>query len=245
MIRYFAVRLLSIFVAMLTHLALPAFAQVAASPAPTPTAIPAATQPGYLVVIGRTLDRPKLMNYSAALPSIYAETGGRYIGIGRAGGGAMCLYGLCEGRSVVIARWADQRSIEAFWWGENYRKAVRLRDNAGVFTVVGLRGHADVAPFESGALLLATLSDTAVSPKVDVWLAAATKAGGRSLAPMVAEAVRPLEGDALYRRVALISFESKEKREAFVASEANQIMLKAAQQVSLLSMMAIDAPLAR
>ncbi len=216
---------------------MPAFSQTSISSAGT------ASTPGYLVVIGRTLDRTKLMAYSAALPPIYAETGGHYIGLGRPGGGVMCVYGLCEGRSVVIARWADAEGIDAFWWGEKYRKAVRLRDNAGGFTVVGLKGISDVAPFEPGALLLATFSGAFASPAVDSWVSAAEKAGAKLLAPIAPNALMPLEGDALYSRIALLSFEAKEKRDAFVAGETNQALIKSGQ--SLMSMLAIDALLAR
>jgi uncharacterized protein (DUF1330 family) len=220
-------------------------ASLAATAQPAPTsASQASAAPGYLLVLGRSLDRPKIIAYSAALPPIYAETGGRYIGLGRPGAGVACIYGLCEGRSAVIARWDDQRSITAFWWGENYRKAVKLRDAAGAFTVVGLKGFADVTPYtSSGALLIATAASA--TPNQQTWLDAAAKAGARLLAPFTTDAVIPLEGDALYNRVALLSFESVAKRDAFIASDITKEFQKSASMTSmtsLLSMIAVDAP---
>jgi uncharacterized protein (DUF1330 family) len=213
----------------------PAYAQ-------TPTSV-AASAPGYLIVLGRSTDRAKIIAYSATLPPIYAQTGGRYIGIGRPGGGVSCLYGLCEGRSAVIAYWRDEASINKFWWGDAYRQAVRLRDNAGVFTVVGMKGFADVAPFESsGALMIATMSGAAESGAAQAWVNAATEAGGKLLAPITPAALIPLEGDALYNRLALINFPSKEKRDLFAASEATKALIKNSTAQQLISLIAIDSP---
>jgi uncharacterized protein (DUF1330 family) len=219
----------------------------AASPlfAAEPSAsVPPATEPGYLLVLGRSLDRTKIMAYSAALPAVYAETGGRYIGLGRPTSGVTCVYGLCEGRSAVIARWDDHRSVAAFWWGESYRKAVRLRDAAGAFTIVGIKGISGATPFAPpGALLIATAAATL--PNEQTWLASATKSGARLLAPFTVDAVTPLEGDALYNRVALLSFESQSARAAFIASDATKEFIKSASGTSLASLIAliaVDAP---
>lgn len=73
--------------------------------------------------------------------------------------------------------------------GRKYRKAVRLRDNAGAFTIVGLKGINDVAPFEPGALLLATFSGVSVSARIDTWTGLAAKAGAKLLASIVPEAL--------------------------------------------------------
>ena len=202
--------------------------------------------PGYLLVLGRSTDRAKIIAYSSQLPPIYAATGGRYIGQGRPGGGVTCVYGMCEGRSSVIAQWADAKSIEAFWWGDAYRKVVPMRDGAGVFTVVGIKGAADVQPFTAGALLIATVNANAAGSNLtatQTWLAAASAdSGARLLAPFTSAAVIPLEGDALYNRVALLSFESKEKRDTFAVSESTQALIKHALPQSLISIIAVDAP---
>jgi uncharacterized protein (DUF1330 family) len=205
------------------------------------TSLAAWAEPGYLLVIGRTLDRQKVMAYSATLPPIYAESGGKYIGIGRPGGGVTCLHGLCQGRSVVVATWADVKAVTQFWWGEKYRKVVPLRDGAGVFTVVGITGVDGVTAYPGGALLIATATgnDDADLKK---WTDAAVSSGARLLSPLTTTAVAPLEGDALYSRVALLSFDSKDKRDAYAAGGLTQEFAKKALGSTLIAIVAVDAP---
>ena len=198
--------------------------------------------PGYLLVLGRSTDRAKIIQYSMTLPPIYAATGGRYIGIGRPGGGVTCLAGLCEGRSAVVATWADDKKISAFWWGEAYRQAVKLRDNAGVFTVVGLKGQANVTPFEGGALLVANFAVATEPASALAWLASAAEGGARLLVKPETTAFTPLEGDALYNRVALVSFASKDARDKFAAAEATKALIKNSTGTSLIALIAIDEP---
>jgi uncharacterized protein (DUF1330 family) len=218
---------------------------LAQSQTPTQAGTDAAA-PGYLIVLGRSFDRNKIIAYSATLPPIYAETGGRYIGQGRPGAGVTCLYGLCEGRSAVVAFWPEQKGIEAFWWGEAYRKAIRLRERAGVFTVVGLKASVNVAPYNAGALLIGAMSLPATGlpdrGPAQPWIDAATAVGARLLAPFSSAAVTPLEGDALYNHVALLSFESKEKRDAFATSAATKSLLAAGPPSFVVSIIAVDAP---
>lgn len=197
---------------------------------------------GYLLVLGRSTDRAKIIQYSMTLPPIYAATGGRYIGIGRPGGGVTCLYGLCEGRSAVVARWADEKSVSAFWWGDAYRQAVKLRDNAGVFTVVGLKGVANMTPFEGGALLVVTLGGAMEPTGLTPWLASAAESGARLLSAPQTSVLTPLEGDALYNRVAMLSFASKEARDKFAVADATKLLIKNTTAQSLIAMLAIDAP---
>jgi uncharacterized protein (DUF1330 family) len=205
---------------------------------------PQQTSPGYLLVLGRSMDRAKIIQYSMTLPPIYAATGGRYIGIGRPGGGVTCISGLCEGRSAVVATWADDKKISQFWWGDAYRQAVKLRDNAGVFTVVGLKGNANTTPFEGGALLVASFAGVAESASAAAWLAAAADSGAKLLVSPETTALTPIEGDALYSRVALLSFASKEARDKFAAVEATKTLIKNSAGISLLALIAIDAPVA-
>ena len=202
--------------------------------------------PGYLLVLGRSTDRPKIIAYSSQLPPIYSATGGRYIGQGRPGAGAVCVYGFCEGRSAVIAHWADYKKIDAFWWGEAYRKVGPMRDGAGVFTVVGVRGVADVQPFSAGALLISTMNSNSTGSNLapaQTWLTTAiASAGARLLTPFSNGAITSLEGDALYNTVALLHFESKEKRDAFTASESTQTFIKNMPPLSLIAIIGVDSP---
>jgi uncharacterized protein (DUF1330 family) len=108
-----------------------------------------------------------------------------------------------------------------------------------------LRGIADVAPFDPpGALLLATMAGNAESAAATTWLAAAKEVGGRLLAAVDPASVMPLEGDALYNRLALLSFVSPTKRNEFIASTATQTFIKSSTPLSLIAMIAVDAPAA-
>jgi uncharacterized protein (DUF1330 family) len=205
---------------------------------------------GYLLVLGRTLDRPKLIRYSMTLPPIYAASGGRYIASGRPGSGIRCITGLCEGRSAVVAYWESASAVSEFWWGSAYRQAVPLRDRAGVFTVVGLQGNAmtrsDAQPHPTpGAMLIALTSGDAIEPAVAAWLIAAQSAGARSLVPYARSSVSPLEGDALFDRTLMLSFASPDVRDRFADSVATKDFIRAGNvgtNMPLLALIAIDAP---
>lgn len=205
---------------------------------------------GYLLVLGRTLDRPKLIRYSMTLPPIYAASGGRYIATGRPGSGIRCITGLCEGRSAVVAYWESASAVSEFWWGSAYRQAVPLRDGAGVFTVVGLQGNSvtrsDAQPHPTpGAMLIALTSGDAIEPAVAAWLIAAQSAGARSLVPYARGSVSPLEGDALFDRTLMLNFASPDVRDRFADSTATKDFMRAGNvgaSMSLLALIAIDSP---
>jgi uncharacterized protein (DUF1330 family) len=198
--------------------------------------------PGYLLVVGRAFDRDRLAKYSAALPPIYKQAGGAYIGLGRSGAGFKCLHGPCEGRSAVVAHWASYSGVETFWWGARYREAVHLRDRAGAFTVVGLRGVAGAAPVPSGALLLATFGESTDSALTRSWLNSAAEKNAVLLTALASSAVVPLEGDAPFNGVVLLSFTSVDDRDAFVAGRSTAELVNAAKSVSLHTLAAINAP---
>lgn len=223
-------------------------APTSAAPVVPPTQ--AAPTSGYLLVLGRTLDRPKLIRYSMTLPPIYAASGGRYIATGRPGSGIRCITGLCESRSAVVAYWESPSAVNEFWWGSAYRQAVPLRDRAGVFTVVGLQGHlvsqTDAQPFPApGGLLVALTNGDTGQAGASAWLAAAQAAGGRSLVPFERASVSPLEGDALFDRALLLSFASNELRDRFAENSATKDFIRASTggpSVFLLALIAIDTP---
>jgi uncharacterized protein (DUF1330 family) len=224
----------------------------APSAAPATTQAAAAPASGYLLVLGRTLDRPKLIRYSMTLPPIYAASGGRYIATGRPGSGIRCITGLCEGRSAVVAYWENASAVSEFWWGSSYRQAVPLRDRAGVFTVAALKGQvvsrADAQPHPTpGAFALALTNGDAGQAPASTWLAGAQAAGGRSLVPFERASVSPLEGDALFDRALLLSFASAELRDRFLESSATKDFIRLSSggpSIFLLALIAIDAPAA-
>jgi uncharacterized protein (DUF1330 family) len=183
----------------------------------------AAAGPGYLVVIGKGTDRERMIAYSRALPPVYAKAGGRYLAIGGPGRGVEWLAGPWRDRSLVLARFDGVPQVLAFWWGDEYRAAVRLRDRAGQFTVVAVPGAADdaanAAPPSAVYVVEATVTRdadayAAYRRAFETLLAAH---GGRVLASGEPGAYTALEGDPLYDRIALAMLPSRAALDALLA----------------------------
>lgn len=110
--------------------------------------------PGYLLVLGHSLDMAKMAAYSAALPPIYKQYGGFYLGIGGPGRGVELLEGGWFDHSMVLARFASKADIPKFWWSPEYTKAKELRSGAGVFNVFALNGNTHEAPLGQPSFLV-------------------------------------------------------------------------------------------
>lgn len=191
----------------------------------------AADAPAYLVVMGKGTDRDRMGAYSRALPPVYAKAGGRYLAIGGPGRGVEWLAGPWRDRSLVLARFDALPGVTAFWWGEDYRQAARLREGAGQFTVVAVPGVPDDetrntpgagardAPADAVYLVEATVTRdadayAAYRAAFETLLAAH---GGRVLAPGEAGAYTALEGDPLYDRIAIAYLPTRAAFEAWRA----------------------------
>lgn len=182
--------------------------------------------PAYLLVIGRTLDRAQMGAYAAALAPIYAANQGGYVGLGRPGAGASCLEGPCQERSVILARFASGAGLDGFWWGQDYRRTIRLRDRAGVFDVVAIAGAPAIDPFPgaaSGHVVLLLGPTAGLDARAAAFKAAAAQAGGRVIADA---APAPLEGDQPWAQAIIASFPTVEAREAFLAGRIARNLAK-------------------
>ncbi|MBL8631025.1 MAG: DUF1330 domain-containing protein [Rhodospirillaceae bacterium] len=102
--------------------------------------------PGYLLVIGHSLDMAKMAQYSAALPPIYQKFGGFYLGIGGPGRGVELLEGAWFDHSMVLAQFAHKTDIPQFWNSPDYTQAKQLRKGGGVFNVFAMSGNEHAAP---------------------------------------------------------------------------------------------------
>lgn len=102
--------------------------------------------PGYLLVLGHSLDPPKMAIYSAALPPIYKKFGGHYLGIGGPGRGVELLEGAWFDHSAVLARFAAPDDPSKFWYSPEYTEAKKLRVGAGTFNVLTFAGNEHEAP---------------------------------------------------------------------------------------------------
>jgi uncharacterized protein (DUF1330 family) len=183
--------------------------------------------PGYLIVVGKTTDRAKIGAYAAALPPIYASHNAYYAAIGGAGRGVTWLEGPWQDRSLIFARFPSRSEIDAFWWGEPYRAAIRKRDNAGVFSVLALSGD---VPFEAegagkGYLIVMTATKDASEQQAQRSANAAaelirtvTSSGGLILAAKDKTQFTALEGDTLFDRVVIAAWPSLAARDTYLAS---------------------------
>lgn len=207
--------------------------------APASAQTPAPESAGYLVVVGKTLDREKMGAYARALAPIYQKLGGHYVGAGGPGRGVTCLMGPCQGRAAVVARLDRASAVQQFWWGEDYRQAIRIRDRAGIFTVWGIESE-QARPFEGPETGLLLLVRMAPDPAISTAFADAAQAAGARIAiAATGDAMIPLEGDAFAAGLTLASFETKAAREAFLNTRAARRLGKLDEGAILL---AIDAP---
>ncbi len=237
-------RILAAFTAVAAGLlaagALPMNEAAAAPAAPAP----AAAGPGYLVVIGKGTDRERMMAYSRALPPVYAKAGGRYLAIGGPGRGVEWLDGPWRDRSLVLARFDGLPQVLAFWWGDDYREAVRLRERAGQFTVVAVPGAPDDAARDAPAAAV-YLVEATVTRDADAH-AAYRRAfgtllaahGGRVLTAGDAGGYTALEGDPLYDRMALAMLPSRAALDAMLA-DPRAAELRALRERGGLSLLAV------
>lgn len=154
---------------------------------------------GYLLVMGSFTDMAKRAAYSAALPPIYAQHGGRYLGVGGPGRGVEVLAGNWVPRGVVFALFGEPTAVQSFWDSPEYRAAVELRRGAGSFDVLRLAGATPASePGQKVYLLEFIAAAPAADPSAYRAAVTATAAahGGRVLVDMPAAATMRLEGEA-------------------------------------------------
>ncbi|MCB2109365.1 MAG: DUF1330 domain-containing protein, partial [Rhodobacteraceae bacterium] len=110
--------------------------------------------PGYLLVLGHSLDREKMAAYSAALPPIYKKYGGFYIGIGGPGRGVELLEGAWFDHSMVLARFGAAADVLKFWHSPEYAEAKKIREGAGTFNVFCIKGNGTEPPLGQPCFLV-------------------------------------------------------------------------------------------
>jgi uncharacterized protein (DUF1330 family) len=201
----------------------------------------------YILVVGKTTDRAKIGAYAASLPSIYASLDAYYVAIGGAGRGVTWLEGPWKDRSLILGKFPSRAAVDAFWWGEPYRAAIRKRDNAGVFSVVTLNG---IAPLQyegaNAAFLIVMTAPRDGSPNQlrRSELAAATlrsgveASGGQMITPVAQGQFTSLEGDTVFDRFAVAAWPTIAARDAYLASRLGK---RAAQLRAGLGMSAVAA----
>jgi uncharacterized protein (DUF1330 family) len=186
-----------------------------------------AERPGYLLVIGKATDREKLRSYASALPPIYASHNAYYLAIGGAGRGVTWLEGPWQDRSIIFAKFPSRGEVDAFWWGEPYREAIKKRSNAGAFSVVALQGMApspQEGP-ETGYLIVMTAPRDARPAQIAISNTAAQlfqrgveASGGALLTSNIAGNFTAMEGDTVFDRFTIAAWPSLAARDAYLSS---------------------------
>jgi uncharacterized protein (DUF1330 family) len=206
-------------------------------------------KPGLLLVVGKTTDRGKIGGYAAALPPIYAANNAYYLAIGGAGRGVRWLEGPWTDRSIILAKFPNRNGVDAFWWGEPYRAAIRKRDNAGVFSVVAQEALAPLA-FEgadTGYLIVMTARRDASQTQQTRSAQAAqsltqgvTRYGGVMVTSHEVSAFTTMEGDNVFDRICVAAWPSKAARDAYLQSPQSRRAARLRAQLGLSVVAAAD-----
>ncbi len=91
----------------------------------------------FMIVQAHITDRNKFVAYTAVVPALVAQFGGRYLVLG---GHTTALEGRWPDCKTVVSEWPDRASAQRFWDSPEYRAAARLREGAGDFTIVLVDG---------------------------------------------------------------------------------------------------------
>lgn len=205
--------------------------------------------PGYLLVVGKTTDRAKIGAYAAALPPIYASHDAYYLSIGAGGRGVTWLEGPWQDRSIILAKFPSRAHIDAFWWGEAYRIALKKRDNAGVFSVAALEAATPLR-FEgagTGFLIVMTASrdrspsQLALSQQAALALRQGVEqSGGHLLTSNEAGHYTSMEGDTVFDRFTVAAWSTKAARDAYLTSAAGRSTARLRRKLGLSAVASAD-----
>jgi uncharacterized protein (DUF1330 family) len=131
-----------------------------------------ASRPALLIVLGRIQDRVRFVDYTQALPPVYAQYGGSYLALAPAPN-VHVQYSEqpWPASSVVLSLWPTVERLRQFWNSPEYRSVAQLRAGTGEF-MVGMLPLQRPQPALSGALLELSLDPRGVANDADRVLAA-------------------------------------------------------------------------
>lgn len=180
--------------------------------------------PGFLFVNATVTDIEKLGQYGRALPPVYAKHEGKYVIFGGIGRGVEVLAGTPTHESLIFARFSSLAAVETFWWSDDYRAVVPLREGAGRFDVLGIEGTgAEPYQAENGVqpAYLFTLVKVKDQEKTGAYMEAmgdfATSAPNRLIALARPASLTVLEGPKADYAVEISSWPSMAAIKEFVA----------------------------
>ncbi len=219
---------------------------VVASGAHAQPAATEAARPGFLLVMGTVTDREALARYAVTLPAIYAQYGGRPIANGRVGARVRVLEGQFSQQSIVLSKFASIDGPNTFWWSPEYRRSAGLREGAGAFTVLKLKGMpGDLSMPEGKPAYLISIANLRDREKLEPYGAAALPlvkaAGGRFLSAGGRKDIELLEGEFGNLGVNLLQFPSIEALRRFYEDPAYQKIIPIRQSAGDYVLLEVDA----
>ncbi|MDX2143465.1 MAG: DUF1330 domain-containing protein [Rhodospirillaceae bacterium] len=217
-----------------------------AAPAPAPDA----PRPGYLFVMGTSTNPEKIAAYARTLAPIYEKFQGYYIASGGVGRGVTVLEGTYPHTSLLIAKFPAVDGPNAFWWSPEYRAAVELRQGAGTFNVLKLKGSpGDVGKPEGRPAYLISIAEIKypekLKPYVEVARPLLNTYGGRFISGGGRKDIELLEGEFGNKTVNVVQFPSLEALRKFYNDPGYQKVIPVRQSAGDYIVLEADSPAPR
>ena len=167
--------------------------------------------PGYLLVLGHSIDGEIMAKYNNALPPIYEKYGGVYLGLGAPGRGVEHLEGQWFDHSLMLAQFGKTDDISRFWYSTEYEEAKKLRKGGGEFNVFKIAGNEHAAPHGEPAFLISIHRVFDADKYVPLAKAEEEKLTNRNIPYLIKttyEQTERLEGDIVDHDFSVIAFPS-------------------------------------
>lgn len=174
--------------------------------------------PGYLLVIGHSINGEIMAGYNNVLPPIYEKFGGFYLGLGAPGQGVEHLEGDWFDHSLMLARFNNPDDVTGFWYSPEYEEAKKLREGGGDFNIFRLFGNEHEAPLGDPAFLISFYRLTNESKYASYAKAEEEKVNdydGNYLTRTSADQAKRLEGDLSDHNINVITFSSETSAKSF------------------------------
>ncbi len=211
----------------------------------TPAAAEEATRPAYLFVMGTTSNAEVIGRYARTLPPIYQKFGGTYLATGRVGRNLLVLEGKFQPESIVLAKFPTADGPNEFWWSPEYRQSAEIRQGAGIFDVVKLKGRPDEASAAQGRpaylISIARIQDRSrLKPYAEGAMPLLRAAGAKFLVSADRKDIELLEGQFGNLTVVIIQFPSFAGLRKFYDDPAYQALIPIRQSAGDYTLLAID-----
>ena len=189
-----------------------------------------AERPGFLFVTGFATNTEVIAKYARTLPAIYEKFSGYYLASGSPGHGVNVLEGDWEPRAIILAKFPTVESVNAFWWSPEYRASATIREGAGQFDVVRLKGRpGDLArPTGKPAYIVGMIQIRDAAKNAEYGkqaLPLVLGAGGKVLAGGSRKDIELLEGEFGNKSITIVQFPDLAALRGFYHSREYQAII--------------------